>query len=83
MTLKTKDCEVDTTQAGMDRLRRIMPPLAQPLIDYFNLAFQSVSGVVTTETEHDDQHSRPASVNNADRTNNFTEAWNRGFQTLL
>ena len=33
------------TQAGMDLLRRIMPPLAQPLIDYFNLAFQSVSGV--------------------------------------
>jgi len=22
-------------------------------------------------------------VNNADRTNNFTEAWNRGFETLL
>ena len=63
LTLKTKRLRsrLNTTQDGMDLLRRIMPPLAQPLIDYFNLAFQSVSGVVTTETEHDDQHHRPAS----------------------
>jgi len=78
----------------MDLLRRIMPPLAQPLIDYFNLAFQSVSGVVTTETDYGNGTRRPTfppsvwnvhdiTVNNADRTNNFTEAWNRGFDTLL
>jgi len=74
----------------MDLLRRIMPPLAQPLIDYFNLAFQSVSGVVTTGNGIRRPTFPPSvwnvhdiTVNNADRTNNFTEAWNRGFQTLL
>jgi len=67
-----------------------MPPLAQPLIDYFNLAFQSVSGVVTTGNGIRRPTFPPSvwnvhdiTVNNADRTNNFTEAWNRGFQTLL
>jgi len=81
---------LNTTQAGMDLLRRIMPPLAQPLIDYFNLAFQSVSGVVTTGNGTRRQTYPPSvrnvhdiTVNNADRTNNFTEAWNRSFQTLL
>jgi len=78
------------TQAGMYLLRRIMPPLAQPLIDYFNLAFQSVSGVVTTGNGTRRPTFPPSvwdvhdiTVNNADRTNNFIEAWNRGFQILL
>jgi len=62
----------------MDLLRPIMPPLAQPLIDYFNLAFQSVSGVVTMETDYGNGTRRPKfppsvwnvhdiTVNNADR----------------
>ena len=69
----------------MDLLHRIMLPLAQP---------QSVSGVVTTETDYGNGTRRPTfppsvwnvhdiTANNADRSNNFTEAWNRGFQTLL
>jgi len=74
----------------MDLLRRIMPPLAQPLIDYFNLAFQYVSGVVTTGNGTQrptfplsDWNVHDITVNNADRTNNLIEAWNSGVQTLL
>jgi len=75
----------------MDLLCRIMPPLAQPLIDYFNLAFQSVSGSdygngtrrPTFPPSVWNVHDITVTVNNADRTNNFTEAWNRGFETLL
>ena len=69
----------------MDLLHRIMLPLAQP---------QSVSGVVTTETDYGNGTRRPTfppsvwnvhdiTVNNADRTNNFIEAWNMDFETLL
>ena len=67
-----------------------MPPLAQPLIDYFNLAFQSVSGLVTTGNGIRRPTFPPSvwnvhdiTMNDADCTNNFIEAWNRGFETLL
>jgi len=76
------------TQAGMDLLRRIMPLLAQPLINYFDLTY--VSGAVTTRNGTRRPTFPPSvwnvhdvTVNNADRTNDFTEAWNRGFETLL
>ena len=74
----------------MDLLRRIMLLLVQPLSDCFDLAFQSVSGAVTTGNGTRRPRFSPSvwnihdiTVNNADRTNNFTEAWNRGFETLL
>ena len=74
----------------MDLLRRIMLLLVQPLSDCFDLAFQSVSGAVTTGNGTRCPRFPPSvwnihdiTVNNADRTNDFTEAWNRGFETLL
>jgi len=71
----------------MDLLRRIMPLLAQPLIDYFDLTY--VSGAVTSGNGTRRPRFPPSvwnddiTVNNADRTDDFTEAWNRGFETLL
>ena len=69
----------------MDLLRRIMPLLAQPLIDYFDLTY--VSGAVTTGNGTRRPIFPPSvwnihdvTVNNADRTNDFTEAWNRALR---
>lgn len=78
---------VSDVPAGMAFIRRIMPPTAQPLIDYFDVTY--VSGSESSGT-----HRRPRfppsvwnvheiTVNNSDRTNNFAEAWNRAFETLL
>jgi len=66
------------TQAGMDLLRRIMPLLAQPLIDYFDLTY--ISGAVTSGNGTRRPRFPPSvwnddiTVNNADRTDDFTEA---------
>ena len=72
---------VSDISAGMDLLRRIMPPLAQLLIDYFDLTY--VSGAVTTGNGI----RRPSiwnvhniTVNNVDV---ITTLQNRGFETLL
>jgi len=62
----------------MDLLRRIMPLLAQPLIDYFDLTY--ISGAVTSGNGTRRPRFPPSvwnddiTVNNADRTDDFTEA---------